>query len=96
MWRNMDMDRVIGGVLLMALHELDVVGRQRQLLRHSWPQLRAARSSAALAGWRRELRRQWRDARREDRGIRLELWQGLRQDLRQNLRGPARAPESRI
>lgn len=73
MLRKMDVDRVIGGVALLMIHEVDVLSRQWGLLGASWADLR---------GWHGELQRQLRERRCEDRQIRRELWQGLQRDIR--------------
>jgi hypothetical protein len=79
---NIDLDRVLGGVALLALHETDSLAGHAAALRE---RVRAARDARSLQQFMREqrnlhvlTRRRFRD----DHAIRRELWHGLIKDLR--------------
>lgn len=80
MW-TMDKDQVIGGTLLLLIHELEVLGRQHDLWREALRELRRVQNAQAWRRWRGSLRRQLSQRRAEERQIRRELWTGLRRDL---------------
>ncbi|MFT4045249.1 MAG: hypothetical protein QM661_00995 [Solimonas sp.] len=77
-----DIDRIVGAVALIVLHEVDA------LAAHGQTRARRARSAWQVRDGverRRELRslsRQTRRRRQEDHAIRRELWIGLLKDLR--------------
>ena len=83
---KVDVDRVLGGVALLALHETDAIAGHATALRE---RVRAA-------GQARSLRQFWREQRalqvltrrrfHDDHAIRLELWRGLLNDLRSGSR----------
>lgn len=81
MWQKMDVDRIIGAVALLMIHEVDALSRQWRLLGESWEQMRQARSRRQWRDCRAETQQRLSELRGEDRQLRRELWQGLQRDL---------------
>ena len=77
-----DVDRIVGGVSLIVLHEADALTGHAQAL---FTRLRSAwrtRGLHALLREQRSLLRQAERRCRDDHAIRRELWHGLLKDLR--------------
>jgi len=81
MTEKLDVDRVIGGVALLAVHKIDVLARHRLLARQSCAGLLGLRHWQHLRLQQWALQQRLRLERREHRRIRGELWRGLRRDL---------------
>jgi hypothetical protein len=82
MTARLDVDRVVGGITLIVLHEADALSGHLAALA---TRLRSAAQTRALRDLLREQRslaRQTQRRLRDDQMIRRELWQGLLQDLR--------------
>ena len=82
MTARFDIDRVIGGVALIVLHEVDALSGHGRALVARWRSMWRSRSH--LERWReqRSLNRQTARRLHDDRLIRRELWRGLWRDLR--------------
>ncbi|WP_028080473.1 hypothetical protein [Solimonas soli] len=77
-----DIDRIVGGVALIALHEIDALMGDAQAFALCARQTWRARDGVERRRERRSRSRQAQQRRREDRAIRRELWLGLLRDLR--------------
>ncbi|NGY05189.1 hypothetical protein [Solimonas terrae] len=77
-----DLDRVLGGVVLMALHEIDSLHGLGVAAGERLRVARAARSVPQLLREQRRLLLRTRRRMAENRMIRRQLWTGLLQDLR--------------
>lgn len=83
----LDLDRVLGGVALLALHETDALHGHASALRERVTVARQARSWRQLLREQRALHARTRRRCRDDHAIRVELWQGLLRDLQPRRRG---------
>ncbi|NKF21335.1 hypothetical protein [Solimonas marina] len=80
--RGLDVDRAIGGVLLIVLHELDSARGHARSVGERVRVAAGAHSMRRLWREQRALTRRAQRRRAADHALRRELWSGLFSDLR--------------
>lgn len=78
---NLYLDRSLGGIALLAVHEMDSLRGHLSALRERWSVARRARTPGELIRDQVDLLPESRNRVLQDQDVRKELWRGLVKDL---------------